>query len=108
MATRWEWTNYTVKVMVPGRYKIITVYANQDNRSELWVNAKKATTLFLPAPTEGWHYWNQATIGEIVFDKTGETLLTLKYNSGANLAYLDFVLTEGLADLKNNKTSIKQ
>ncbi|MFC0183090.1 hypothetical protein ACFFJX_11180 [Pseudarcicella hirudinis] len=35
-----EWTNYTVDVKAPGRYKIVTIYGNQDNKSSLWLNNK--------------------------------------------------------------------
>ena len=89
-----EWTNYTVNVMKPGKYRIITVYGNQDNKSELWLNGKKAASLFLPENTGNWHYWAQATVGEIVFPTAGLNLLTLKYNRGSNLAFLDFLLVE--------------
>lgn len=89
-----EWTNYTVHILKPGKYRIITVYGYQDNKSELWLNNKKATTLVLPENTGNWHYWTQATIGEIFFPTAGLNLLTLKYNKGANLAYLDFLLVE--------------
>lgn len=89
-----EWTNYTVKVIQPGKYRIITIYGNKDNKSELWLNGTKATNLKLPDDTGNWHYWTQATIGEIVFPVAGLNLLTLKYNKGANLAYLDFLLIE--------------
>lgn len=86
-----EWTNYTVNVKSPGRYKIITVYANYDNNSELWLNNKFAAKLYLPKNTGYYHQWDQATIGEIVFPISGLQLITLKYNRGPNLAYLDFV-----------------
>jgi hypothetical protein len=89
-----EWTNYTVQVNKAGKYRIITVYGNQDNHSELWLNGAKASSLLLPENTGNWHYWTQATIGEIVFPKAGKNLLTLKYNKGSNLAYLDFLLIE--------------
>ncbi len=89
-----EWTNYTVQVNKAGKYRIITVYGNQDNHSELWLNGSKACSLLLPENTGNWHYWTQATIGEIVFPKAGKNLLTLKYNKGSNLAYLDFLLVE--------------
>ncbi len=91
-----EWTNYTVDVKVPGKYKIITVYGNRDNSSELWLNNEFATQLHLPIDTGNWHNWTQATIGEVVLPHPGLNLLTLKYNNGANLAYLDFVLIEEL------------
>ncbi|CAH0997914.1 hypothetical protein EMA8858_04049 [Emticicia aquatica] len=89
-----EWTNYTVNILKPGRYRIITVYGYKDNKSEMWLNNKKATTLVLPENTGDWHKWTQATIGEIFFPNAGLNLLTLKYNKGANLAYLDFLLVE--------------
>ncbi len=89
-----EWTNYTIQVNKAGKYRIITVYGNQDNHSELWLNGEKACSLFLPENTGNWHYWTQATVGEIVFPKAGKNLLTLKYNKGSNLAYLDFLLVE--------------
>lgn len=94
-----EWTNYTVRVLQPGRYRIITVYSNHDNRSELWLNGKKACDLKLPVDTGGWHVWTQATVGEIVFPAAGPNLLTLKYNHGANLAYLDFLLVEPIGPI---------
>ena len=89
-----EWTNYTVDVKAPGKYKIITIYGNKDNRSSLWLNDKEAAQLKLPEDTGNWHYWTQATVGEILFPTAGLNLLTLKYNAGANLAFLDFVLIE--------------
>jgi hypothetical protein len=93
-----EWTNYTVQVNKAGKYRIITVYGNQDNHSELWLNGTKASSLLLPENTGNWHYWTQATVGEIVFPKAGKNLLTLKYNKGSNLAYLDFLLVEPAKD----------
>ncbi|MEI7585420.1 hypothetical protein [Runella sp.] len=89
-----EWTNYTVDVKAPGKYKIITIYGNKDNRSSLWLNGKEAAQLKLPEDTGNWHYWTQATVGEIRFPTAGLNLLTLKYNAGSNLAFLDFVLIE--------------
>lgn len=89
-----EWTNYTIDVKAPGKYKIITIYGNKDNKASLWLNGKEAALLQLPEDTGNWHYWTQATIGEIVFPVTGLNLLTLRYNAGANLAFLDFVLVE--------------
>ncbi len=89
-----EWTNYTVDVKVPGRYRIIAFYANRDNGSSLWLNNEFAALLTLPENTGYWHHWNRATVGEISFPVKGLNLLTLKYNEGANLACLDFVLIE--------------
>jgi hypothetical protein len=89
-----EWVNYSVNVIKPGKYRIITIYGNKDNHAELWLNNQLATNLLLPEDTGNWHYWTQATIGEITFPKAGLNLLTLKYNNGANLAFLDFLLIE--------------
>jgi hypothetical protein len=89
-----EWTNYTVDVKAPGRYRIITVYGYKDNHSSLWLNGVKAVDLVLPEDTGNWHYWTQATVGEIIIPKAGLNLLTLHYNKGSNLAYLDFLLVE--------------
>jgi hypothetical protein len=91
-----EWTNYTVDIKVAGKYKIITVYGNQDNKSSLWLNNTKAADLVLPENTGSMHIWTQATVGEITFPVAGINLLTLKYNRGSNLAYFDFVLLEEL------------
>lgn len=89
-----EWTNYTVDVKAAGRYKIITVYGNHDNASYLVLNHCDTTKIKLPEDTGNWHYWTQATVGEIYFHHTGLNLLTLHYNRGSNLAYFDFVLIE--------------
>lgn len=91
-----EWTNYTVNIRKAGKYKIIGAYGYKDNKSSLWLNGVKACDLILPVDTGNWHYWNQAELGRIVFPKEGLNLLTLKYNSGANLAFLDFILIEEL------------
>lgn len=91
-----EWINFTIDVKVPGKYKIITIYGNKDNKSSLWLNNEKATDLVLPENTGNYHIWTQATIGEITFPRKGLNLLTLKYNNGANLTYFDFVLLEEL------------
>ncbi len=93
-----EWTNYTVDIKAKGRYKIITVYGNHDNQSSLWLNGKLLCQLQLGNDTGNWHYWDQATVAEITIQHTGLHLLTLKYNQGANLAYLDFVLLEAFED----------
>lgn len=89
-----EWTNYTVDIKAPGRYKIITVYGFQDNKSTLSLNNQKIVDLVLPENTGDYHRWTQATVGEVTFTTTGLNLLTLYYNKGSNLAYLDFVLVK--------------
>ncbi len=89
-----EWTNYTVDVKYAGKYKITALYGRNNNNSSLWVNNEKQADLFLPVNTGDWHSWNKAVVGKITFTKTGVTLLTLHYNSGSNLAYLEFELTE--------------
>jgi hypothetical protein len=87
-----EWTNYTVDVKVAGRYRIIALYSNKDNGTSLWLNGEPAVQMKLPQDTGYWHCWNKVTVGEIEFLHEGLNLLTLKYNTGANLAFLDFVL----------------
>jgi hypothetical protein len=89
-----EWTNYTVDIKAPGRYKIVTVYGFKDNKSSLWLNQQKLVDLVLPEDTGNYHNWTQATVGEVTFKTAGIGLLTLKYNSGSNLAYFDFILME--------------
>jgi hypothetical protein len=89
-----EWTNYTIHAAKPGVYQIITVYGYADNRSELWLNGQKALQLQLPENTGNFHHWTQARPGKLVIPQAGLHLLTLKYNKGANLAYLDFLLVE--------------
>jgi hypothetical protein len=96
-----EWINFTIDVKVPGKYKIITIYGNHDNKSSLWLNNEKAVDLILPENTGNYHIWTQATVGEIRFPTAGINLLTLKYNNGANLTYFDFSLEE---ELKNNNS----
>ncbi len=91
-----EWTNYTVDIKAPGKYKIVTIYGNKDNQSTLWLNNQKVVDLKLPVNTGSFHQWDQATIGEVTFTTKGINLLTLKYNKGSNLAYLDFILVEEL------------
>jgi hypothetical protein len=91
-----EWINYTIDVKVPGKYKIIAIYSNKDNKSSLWLNNEKAVDLVLPENTGNYHVWTQATVGEITFLTAGPNLLTLKYNNGANLTYFDFSLIEEL------------
>lgn len=89
-----EWTNYTINVKTAGKYKIIALYGNDDNKSSLWLNNKKAADIKLPKSTGSMHTWNKAEVGEITFQTTGLNLLTLHYNAGSNLAYFEFILEE--------------
>lgn len=89
-----EWTNYTVNVLAAGRYRIVTIYGNRDNGSSLSLDGGPPVNLVLPKDTGNWHYWTQATIGHVVITEPGLHLLTLNYNEGANLAFLDFILEE--------------
>lgn len=89
-----EWTNYTIDVKIAGRYRIFALYGNRDNGSSLWINHTFAMKITLPEDTGYWHIWNKAAVSEISFPVAGLNLLTLKYNAGANLAYLDFVLID--------------
>jgi hypothetical protein len=87
-----EWTNYTVNVKFAGKYRITALYGNNDNKSSLWINNKKAADIKLPSSTGSMHNWNKAEVGFITFPKAGINLLTLHYNAGSNLAYLEFEL----------------
>jgi len=89
-----EWTNYTVNVKYAGKYRITALYGREDNKSSLWLNNVKASELVLPKSTGDWHSWNKAVVGYITFTKEGLNLLTLHYNTGSNLAYLEFELVE--------------
>lgn len=87
-----EWTNYTVYVNQEGRYVIYSVYsAIENNPAELWVNNKFACTLTFPEKTGNLHSWTQSEIGSVTFPKKGLYLLTVKFNSGVNYGYLDFL-----------------
>jgi len=85
-----EWLNYTVNVKHAGQYRVTALYGNNDNQSSLWINHKKSADLTLPFNTGSMHAWNKAVVGTIEFKKAGLNLLTLRYNAGANLAYLEF------------------
>ncbi len=85
-----EWTNYTVDVKAPGRYRIKAMYAYQANTVSFDVNGKKAAECRLPVATEDWHHWNLAEIGTIEFPTAGVQLLTFHYGKGNNFAYFEF------------------
>ena len=76
---------------------ILSFSAFSQSPDKLWYNQPAKhfeESLVLPENTGNWHYWTQATVGEIIFSKEGLNLLTLKYNKGANLAFFDFLLVE--------------
>jgi len=85
-----EWTNYTVDVKTPGRYRIKAMYSNQANTVSFDVNGKKAAECRLPVATEDWHHWNLAEIGTIEFPAAGVQLLTFHYGKGNNFAWFEF------------------
>jgi hypothetical protein len=90
-----EWTNYTVYVNHEGKYIIYTVFSSvENNPAELWVNNKFACRLTFPEKTGSLHSWTQSEIGFITFPKKGLYLLTLKYSSGVNYGYLDFLYND--------------
>jgi hypothetical protein len=90
-----EWTNYTVYVNHEGKYIIYTVYSSvENNPAELWVNNKFECKLTFPEKTGNLHSWTQSEIGTITFPKKGLYLLTLKYSSGVNYGFLDFLYNE--------------
>lgn len=90
-----EWTNYTVYVNQEGKYIIYTVYSSiENNPAELWVNNKFACRLTFPEKTGNLHSWAQCETGAITFPRKGLYLLTLKYSSGSNYGYLDFLFND--------------
>ena len=90
-----EWTNYTVYVNHEGKYIIYTVYSSIDNKpAELWINNKFASRLIFPEKTGDLHSWTQSEVGSIIFPKKGLYLLTVKYGSGVNYGYLDFLYND--------------
>jgi hypothetical protein len=98
-----EWTNYTVKVTRPGRYRIVAMYTHTAQTIQFSLNNQSAADCVLPL--DPWtlypdrhdpqwmifHTWNKADCGEITFPQKGLQLLTLHYKKGNNLAYFDFV-----------------
>jgi hypothetical protein len=101
-----EWTNYTVDVKKPGRYKIVAMYSHTPNTVQFSLNNQPAADCKLPVDPwtqfpdrhdPDWmiyHAWNRAECGEIDFPKAGPQLLTLHYKTGNNLAYFDFIPVE--------------
>ena len=85
-----EWTNYTVYVAHPGRFRIVALYSNQPNVIKFDIDGKPAAECKLPVDTTFWHIWNKAPIGEITFPSPGLQVLTLHYNKGNNFATFDF------------------
>jgi hypothetical protein len=94
-----EWTNYTVYVNQEGNYIIYTVYSSVDNKpAELWLNNKFACRLNFPEKTGRLDSWTQSETGSIVFPKKGLYLLTVKFGTGMNYGYLDFLYNAARQD----------
>jgi hypothetical protein len=90
-----EWANYTVYVNKEGRYIIYTVYSSLDNQpAEIWINNKFACRLNFPEITGDQHSWTQSEIGSIAFPEKGLYLLTVRFSSGLNYGYLDFLYND--------------
>jgi len=89
-ATNGEWVNYTVEVREPGLYRIRTLYSYQANAVSFDVDGEPAAACRVPVATQGWHYWNVATIGTIRFREPGRHLLTFHYGWGNNFATFEF------------------
>jgi len=85
-----EWTNYTVEVKTPGRYRIKAMYSYQANTVSFDLNGRKAAECRLPVATEDWHHWNLAEIGTIEFPAKGVQLVTFHYGRGNNFAWFEF------------------
>jgi len=87
-----EWANYTINVNQKGKYIIYTVYSSVDNKpAELWINNVFACKLSFPGITGDLHKWAQAEVGSISFPEAGKYLLTVKFGTGVNYGYLDFL-----------------
>jgi hypothetical protein len=95
-----EWANYTIYVHHKGKYIIYTSYStvdfsSSDNKpAELWVDNKFACRLNFPEITGGLNNWTQSEVGSITFPDAGRCLLTLKFGTGVNYGYLDFLYNE--------------
>lgn len=87
-----QWVNYTVDVKTAGTYKIVALYSGQQTGFAFLINHKPVSGCKIPVATEGFHTWNKAEVGSIVFPETGPQLLTFQYNHGNNFAYFDFLL----------------
>lgn len=88
-----EWCNYTVEVQRAGTYKIIAAYGNVADVKPIQfsINGQVAAECSFPVVTGSMHKWNKAEVGTITFPQAGTQLLTLHYNRGYNLGYLEFV-----------------
>ena len=101
-----DWTNYTVNVKIPGKYKIVAVYSNKPNTIKFSINNKPAAECKLPVDTGYYHQWNRAPIGEITFPEKGLQLLTFYFDApevtdklpGNNFAYFEFFLEKEIKD----------
>lgn len=91
-ASNGEWCNYTVNVQKSGTYKIIALYGNGTGGLRFSINNKpNDSECKFPITTGSAHSWARAEIGTITFPKAGVQVLTMHYNNGNNLAYLEFV-----------------
>ena len=90
-----EWANYTVYVHQKGKYIIYTSYSSTENNpAELWINTAFAGKLTFHEKTGNQHSWTQSEAGEISFPHAGVYLLTLKFGTGVNYGYLDFLYND--------------
>jgi hypothetical protein len=90
-----EWTNYSIYVNKEGKYIIYTIYSGVDKKpAELWVNNKFACQLNFPEKTGNEHFWTQSEIGSITFPDKGLYLLTVKFSTGLNYGFLDFLYND--------------
>jgi hypothetical protein len=92
-----QWLNYTVDVKTAGTYKVSVLYGNYGKEVtpfKLSINHQPAGDYKFPVLTGSAHAWYLADVGTITFPEAGLQLLTLTYNRGNNLAYIDFDLIE--------------
>jgi hypothetical protein len=96
-----DWANYTIYVHQKRKYLINTMYSSTDNSpAELWVNNTFATQLIFPEKTGSLHRWTQSGVGEISFPEAGIHLVTVKFSTGMNFGYLDFLYSEARQKLQ--------
>ncbi|MFD2146977.1 hypothetical protein [Mucilaginibacter antarcticus] len=90
-ASNGEWVKYNVNVQKAGTYKIIALYGNGVGTLKFSVNNEPKAEGKFPVSTGSAHGWARGEIGTITFTETGDQVITMYYDTGNNLAYLEFI-----------------
>lgn len=97
-----EWVNYTVNVREPGAYSVKALYSQVDKDLtrgpdgepsapvSFQVNGEIPVICRIPRSTAGYHHWDFAKIGTVVFKQAGLNLLKFRYRKGNNWAFFVF------------------